>query len=205
MKRYLITVLLVVGLAASVGQVQAATPSPTPTKKPIPTPTPVRNAFFYSVKFLCGLEQPQPNLKPPQEPPVKPGNYATSINVHNFRNLNLCISKKAVIAPPELAPTQNIGPFRPFKLVPDGAFHIDCADILSLFPVGAGFPSFIEGFVEIQSTVQLNVQAVYTSQTCHTSATTGGCTSLGELSLDVVPEPSYFVPSTSRVCGPTGP
>jgi hypothetical protein len=201
MKRYLILLLLVVGLAASAGHVQAATPSPTPTKKPVPTPTPVQNAFFYSVKFLCGLEPLQPNLKPPQEPPVKPGNYATSINVHNFRNLSLCISKKAVIAPPEIQPTQLIGPFRPFKLVPDGAFNIDCADIQSLFPAGVGFPPFIEGFVEIQSTVQLNVQAVYTS--CTPSSAAAGCASLG--GLEVVPEPFYTAPSTSRVCGPTGP
>jgi hypothetical protein len=201
MKGCLIVSLLIIGLAASFQPAQAATPSPTPSKAPVPTPTPVRNAFFYSVKFVCGLETPAPSLKPPQELPVKPGNYATAINVHNFRSLNLCIAKKAVVAFPEAqGPTRLISPFRPFALIPDGAFDIDCADILSLFPAGSALPPFIEGFVEIQSPVQLNVQAVYTSQTCHTSSTAAGCTSLGELSIDVVSEPSYFFPRTSTVC-----
>ena len=199
MKRYLITVLLVVGLAASAGSVQAATPSPTPTKKPVPTPTPVQNAFFYSVKFLCGLEPPPTNLHPPQEPPVKPGNYATAINVHNFRNLNICISKKAVVAFPEFQNPGPISAFLPYRLGPDGAFEIDCTDIATKFFPGITLP-FLEGFVEIQSTVQLNVQAAYTS--CVPTSTAPGCTSLG---LDVVAEPFYIAPSTSRVCGPTGP
>ena len=201
MKRYLILVLLVVGLLASFGPVQAQNPTPTPSKVPTATPTPVRHVFLYSVKFICGLEQPPTNLHPPQEPPVKPGNYATAVNVHNFGPTNLCVAKKAVVAFPESQPGQLISPFISFKLVPDGAFEIDCTDIVSLLRVPT-LPPFIKGFVEIQSSVQLNVQAVYTSQTCHTSPSVAGCTSLGELALEVVPEPFFSAISTSTVCGP---
>jgi hypothetical protein len=199
-RKYLMAGILVVGVVVSFGRAQAQLPTPTPT--PRPTPTPVRNVFLYSVKFLCGLQVPNPNLKPPQEPPVKPGNYATAINVHNFRAVPLCITKKAVIANPESQPQGPISNFRPFKLNPDGAFEIDCPDIVSLFPTGVAPPPFIKGFVEIQSRTQLSVTAVYTSQTCHTSPSTPGCTSLGELALEVVPEPSFIAPSTSGACGP---
>ena len=133
---------------------------------------------------------------------MKPGNYATAVNVHNFRPSSVCVSKKAVVANPEFQAVPGpISPFRPFKLVPDGAFEIDCTDIVSLFPAGIALPPFVTGFVEIQSPVQLSVTGVYTSQTCHPSSTGAGCV-FGEVSLDVVPEPFYIAPATSNVCGP---
>jgi hypothetical protein len=194
MKRYLILALLVVGLAAPFGQAQAQAATPTPTPKPSATPTPVRRVFLYSVKFLCGLEPAPTNLKPPQEPPVKPGNYATAINVHNFGLTTQCMAKKVTVAFPEFQPTQLISQFRVVKLPPDGSFEIDCTDIASFFP--GGLPSFVEGFVEIQSSAQLNVQAAYTS--CLPSSTAAGCASLG--GLEVVPEPFFSAISTTGLC-----
>src|SRR5215831_4158638 len=47
----------------------------------------------YSVKFICGDQSAIPNLRPPSEPPVKPGNYATAINIHNYH-----LDQTAVIA-----------------------------------------------------------------------------------------------------------
>lgn len=202
MKMYLMLVFVIVGLMAAIGQTQAATPSPTPIKTATPKPTPVPNVFLYSVKFLCGLQSVQSTqFKPPVEPEVKPGNYATSINVHNFLPLTACLAKKAVIAGPESQDvTSQISPFRGFKLVPDGAFEVDCSDIVSLFPAGVALPPFIEGFVEIQSRTQLSVTGVYTTQTCNTSPTAGGCTSLGQLGIEVVPESFFSAPKTSAVC-----
>ena len=46
----------------------------------------------YSVKFICGDQPANPNLHLPSEPPVKPGNYATAVNIHNFHQ-----SQKAII------------------------------------------------------------------------------------------------------------
>jgi len=201
MKIYLMLVFVIVGFVALIGQAQAASPTPTPTKVAVPTPTPVPNVFLYSVKFLCGLQSVQSSqFKPPAEPQVKPGNYATSINVHNFHSSVACLAKKAAIAGPESVDiTGQISAFRGFNLGPDAAFEIDCSDIVSLFPVGTGLPSFIEGFVEIQSRTQLSVTAVYTSQTCNTSST-GGCASLGQLGISVVPESFFTAPKTSAVC-----
>ena len=201
MKMYLtLAFVICVGLAAPICQAQA-TPIPTPIRTAVPTPTPVTNVFLYSVKFLCGVQAVQSTqFKPPAEPPVKPGNYATSVNVHNFRPANACLAKKAAIAGPESQDvTGRISAFRGFNLGPDGAVEIDCTDIVSLFPAGT-LPPFIEGFVEIQSRTQLNVTGVYTSQTCNTSPTAGGCTSFGQLGISVVPESFFIAPKTSPVC-----
>ncbi|HEV3113385.1 MAG TPA: hypothetical protein VGY99_23105 [Candidatus Binataceae bacterium] len=200
MKKFLTLVFVILGLVAAIGQAQSATPTATPIRTPAPTPVP--NVWLYSVKFLCGLQSVQSNqFKPPAEPQVKPGNYATSINVHNFHSSSACLAKKAAIAGPESADiTGQVSAFRGFKLGPDDAFEIDCSDIVSLFPAGVGLPPFIEGFVEIQSRSQLNVTAVYTTQTCNTSPTAGGCTSLGQLGISVVPESYFIAPKTSAVC-----
>src|SRR2546428_12734842 len=56
--------------------------------------------IVYSVKFVCGLQAVIPT-RPPTEPPVKPGNYATAVNIHNFHEFPVVIVKKAVIANPE--------------------------------------------------------------------------------------------------------
>jgi len=59
----------------------------------------------YSVKFICGDQPANPNLHLPSEPPVKPGNYATAVNIHNFhQSQKAIILKRAVIANPENQP-----------------------------------------------------------------------------------------------------
>jgi hypothetical protein len=142
-------------------------------------------------------------FKPPGEPPVKPGNYATAVNVHNFHNTEAVFGKKAVIALPERQ-TQR-GPVSHVVqdiLGADQALEVDCTDIVSLFvPAGtnATLPPFIKGFVEIVSPVQLSVTAVYTAQTCKNpknpklSTLIGNCSQLGELDLEVVPQSPFVV------------
>ena len=44
-------------------------------------PTHWQPKFVYAAKFVCGLMKQNPNLQ--GEPPVKPANYATDINIHN--------------------------------------------------------------------------------------------------------------------------
>src|SRR5260370_16896972 len=66
----------------------------------------------YSVKFVCGLQLPIPGQVPPSEPPVKPGNYATAVNIHNFHNAqSATIAKKPVIANPTNHPHRPITTF----------------------------------------------------------------------------------------------
>ncbi len=160
--------------------------------------------YIYSVKFVCGLQRlGSNNFKPPGEPPVKPGNYATAVNVHNFHSdREVVFDKKAVIALPERQ-TQR-GPVSTVKhdlLGPNQALEVDCTDIVSLFSSAGSntvLPPFIKGFVEIVSPVQLSVTGVYTAQTCRNpkvTATTafGNCSQLGELDLEVVPHSPFVV------------
>jgi len=150
----------------------------------------------YSVKFVCGLQLPNPNLVPPSEPPVKPGNYATAVNVHNFHNgQTVTIAKKAVIANPEDQPPGAISPFRKVTLGPDQALEIDCPDIVSLLanPL-VGLPPFIKGFVEVISPAPLSVTGVYTAQACEVTTAGAACQPSGPVSIDVVPEQAFTGP-----------
>jgi hypothetical protein len=150
----------------------------------------------YSVKFVCGLQQPIPGLTPPLEPPVKPGNYATAINIHNFHNnQQVPIAKKAVIANPENQPPGPIGQFQKFVLGPDQALEIDCPDIVRLLHLpGLQLPPFIKGFVEVISPLQLSVTGVYTAQGCDTTDLAVGCLPSGAVSIEVVPNQAFGGP-----------
>lgn len=150
--------------------------------------------WVYSVKFVCGLQAVSSlQFPPPHEPTVKPGNYATSVNVHNYHvsTAGVIFQKKAVIALPESKPRGRISSIVRETLKPDQALSVDCNELESLFPVGsAPLPPFIEGFVEIVSPVQLSVTAVYTTQTCINPLGTK-CGSLGDLSIEVVPQSAF--------------
>jgi len=121
---------------------------------------------------------------PPVEPTVKPGNYATSINIHNYHTRGFVIQKKAVVSGGEIGKLagQDVGP--------NQALNVDCAKIVKALPVGpVPLPLFIEGFVEIVSPLQLSVAAVYTTQTCTNPA--NKCNPLGSLSIEVVPQSAF--------------
>ena len=143
----------------------------------------------YSVKFICGDQPANPNLHLPSEPPVKPGNYATAVKIHNFhQSQKAIVLKRAVIANPENQPPGQISPFRQVALGPSQAFEIDCADIVTLFgSLPAPLPPFIKGFVELRGQPPnpfptLSVTAVYTAQAATAAGTQGG-----PVSVDVVP------------------
>ena len=147
--------------------------------------------FLYSVKFLCGQQTTAPG-PPPIEPAVKPGNYATAVNIHNFQNREVPIRKKAVIARPQGQPRGAISGFVGDLLIPNQALEVDCSNIVALFPPDPPLPAFIKGFVEIISPVELSVVAVYTAQTCR-GPVEDPCSVLGELDLEVVPQRSFSV------------
>ena len=158
---------------------------------------PTSAPFTYSVKFICGLQTFSSGLaataifQPPKEPPVKPGNYATSVNIHNYLPKDGQFCKKAVVALTEQATHAKPGPISPLvseTLVPDGAMAVTCSDIVALFQGTALPPLFIEGFVEILSPSPLSVTAVYTSQSCLKPVAGKKCGSLGELDTEVVPQ-----------------
>jgi hypothetical protein len=108
----------------------------------------------YAVKFVCGK---------PDSRVVAPGQYFTLVNVHNPGRETVPFLKKFAIA----LPNQKAGPVTKLieaKLGSDEAFAIECTEIRKKTQ-SAGFA---EGFVVIESKVELDVVAVYT-----TSGSTG--------------------------------
>lgn len=147
-----------------------------------------RTIWVYSAQFNCGL-MPQdgvpldpltPQREFPRELPAKPANYATDINVHNPQLTTAVLAKKAVLTGwvssaqagatgvVTSEPEQQFkgGQTIPVRLGPDGAFEIDCADIVhTLAPPGfTPAMSFIKGFVVIYSRSEIDVVASYTSE-----------------------------------------
>lgn len=128
----------------------------------------LRNVKYeYAAKFVCG-DDPQPAYVR-----VVPGFYATAINIHNPNSRRTQLrSKVALTFPPAENEPGEISDFLEHKLASDQALEIDCEEIFgtsqsdsAYFPgrrPGLGFPSYIKGFVIIQSTRSLDVTGVYT-------------------------------------------
>ena len=107
----------------------------------------------YAVKFICG--------KSPGDI-LAPGDYFTAINVHNPNSGDIELRKKFAVA----LPRQEAGPVSEFvgaRLGSDQAMEIDCPEIRELIRQLTGFSAdLIKGFVVIETTVELDVVAVYT-------------------------------------------
>ena len=111
--------------------------------------------WSYAAKFVCGT-QTSPTSNPPAEPPVKAGNYATVINIHNPGAKPVTLQKKVALAAPETYPqTTLIDPTKRFadKLTSDHTMSVDCKEIVNLLTINGTAPTatFIEGFVVVDS------------------------------------------------------
>jgi hypothetical protein len=100
---------------------------------------------------------------------IKPGNYATAINIHNpSLTETVTIFKRAVQAPPEMATPVLLPPSSPlqtYKLSPGYAVEVDCADIVGLLGGTYSTPlSFFKGFVTIFTREPLDVVGVYSAE-----------------------------------------
>ncbi len=163
-------------------------------------PEQITQGFYrwnYSAKFVCGLQGIQ---TAPGEPPVKPGNYATEINIHNYNYREVLVHKKVIVLvdrgqvvgrepqaqPPTKFVTTTVGP--------DYGMMDDCNAIWGLvFPTVAPpnpMPSFI-GYLVIISPLDLDVDAVYTAQAPQATGTLPN-----NIAIDVerVPGKRVFVP-----------
>ena len=152
-------------------------------------PSPASGAFLsYAVKFVCGYEAPlaTSNL----EPPVKPGNYATEINIHNPNYIGgvagangVQVWKKLVFLvgthgtqafafrEPQLAKPSK---FVTFQMPPDTATMDDCQQIWRMSdavgsPVTPG--AFTIGYLVVLSQRPLDIDAVYTASVPGTTGT----------------------------------
>jgi hypothetical protein len=141
-------------------------------------------SFVYSVKFICGVQNPSTTCTS-----VRPGAYATEINIHNFhpappsggpppiaiiqkRIMLLVHNNQAVGLEPNVV---TATPFATINLPPDSATMDNCCNL------GANFaPNALNiGFLELSSTLALNVTAVYTATDLTSTGVSSG------ISIDV--------------------
>lgn len=140
--------------------------------------------FQYSVKFVCGKSAGDV---------VARGRYFTAINVHNPTDKPIRFWKKFAIA----LPGEKPGPVSEFfgaELGPNQALEIDCRDIFEHTQSTAD--RFLKGFAVIESDVELDVVAVYTTavatehiETFHTERVPPRCLTSGLPDLVPVPDP----------------
>ena len=114
----------------------------------------------YAAKFLCGEFKGGAAGAAPIEGPVRPGHYATAINVHNpHPSRPVSFRKKAVLLfagsnvdtahEPEIP--KPPGPVFGVELRPDWGMEIDCFDIRKvLLPNAPPPPVFIKGWVVLE-------------------------------------------------------
>jgi hypothetical protein len=120
------------------------------TAKKRATATP-RHRYQYAVKFLCTSNVPGTSQTTTA---VLPGVYQTAVNIHNPNSQVARFRKK-------LADRHGqITPFLDGQLKPDEATSIDCSQVQSF---GIPFIHGFEGFLVIESTLSLDVTAVYTA------------------------------------------
>ena len=125
--------------------------------------------FQYMVKFVCGFVPPPTG---DEHPPVKPGNYATAINIgHPGTGGSLVPMASRVL------PHYSRGEPYPAIVKPVAGYvarfrvlEIDCNDIWAAADVTAG--SFLKGMVHVGVEEELEVVAVFTAQTNITGAGT---------------------------------
>jgi hypothetical protein len=155
----------------------------------------------FSAKFVCGfVGAQQPGT--PGEPIVKPGNYATEINIHNYNYKQLPLKKKVIVLVDPQNPTIGREPnavqpraFADVSMGPDFGMFDDCNQIWSMvFPALAPpspMPLFI-GYLVVVSPLDLDIDAVYTAN----APGTVGTTPTG-ISIDVnrVPGKRVYIPA----------
>lgn len=134
-----------------------------------PPPRPVE-CFQYVVEFTCGLSQGEP-LR------LVPGEYATAVSLYNAGTADVTVHKNLALAfPPAEQATGEISDQIEDVVGPGAALQIDCGEIRNEFVFAIPPPAtdHVQGFLVIESTRALHVEAV------HTAAGTAG-----DVSIDV--------------------
>lgn len=163
--------------------------------------------WSYSVKFVCGY-QPEVKFDPGttfREPVVKPGNYATDININNPQAKELPLNKwitvmvqgQEVLArePASVDPRTKLG----MVLKPYAATMDDCNNLWRLLQMPMPPPpasSLTIGYLVIQSPMELDIDAVYTAEVPGGPNAAGVVSSPTGISIDVerVAGKRVFVP-----------
>jgi hypothetical protein len=181
-----------------------AIPTMTATPTPFPGPPTRRPYWSFAAKFVCGEQlADEPGQETPGEPPVKPGNYATEINIHNphyrgpiqIRTKVVLLAEGARVArAPE---TVEPRPFSPlFALGDDAGTMQDCNGIWGQLNPGVPPPSpmpLMIGYLVIVSPANLDVVSVLTATTSTSNLEPAGIA----LETLVVEGKRVVIPSTA--------
>lgn len=123
----------------------------------------------YAAKFLCGRMEHHDHDDPIHvRDAVAEGEYHTAINVHNPSKNAAAIRFRFSSTQPDGKPGA-ISRFAEIKLDPDQTISLDCGEVYELLRAK---PGFIDGFAEIDSDVELDVVAVYSTAGEHGPAVT---------------------------------
>jgi len=123
----------------------------------------VATRFQYAVKTLCTL-----GGDVGFGDAFAPGRYRTVINIHNPTDRKIEIARKFALAiqPGEATGSFSITPYKSLTLEPDQAVAYNCFDISNFYcPIDGVCVDFtaIDGFLVVNSPVELDVVAVYTA------------------------------------------
>jgi hypothetical protein len=126
------------------------------------------NRFSYSAKFVCGT-QAQPQTNPNVCFPVRPGTYATEINIYNHHLdqaaevekffVPLVLNGEPIGREPRVA---GVRTREAIVLKPQTGTMDDCCRIDEVLKLPSPAALTI-GFLQIFSTIELSVTAVYTA------------------------------------------
>jgi hypothetical protein len=131
------------------------------------------------VKFVCGLQKPASMNG--SEPPVKPGNYATAINIHNYQETVPCGTlRPALHYSLEASSLPPVFPVSQFLVAPLSVLEVDCNSLWRL--TGSKPDTFLKGMLDLGLASELPVVAVYTAEITDRMGITG--TGAG-ISIDV--------------------
>ena len=180
-RKYLVPVLLVVQvlLFVMLASVFVRQPSASAANDAAPqdapqaqTATKGQYVWSYAAKFVCGLQRPAAaGQVPPGEPILKPGNYASEINIHNPAYKDAPLRKKFLVlvkGQEAVREPQTTKPLTVTKMTlgPDYAMMDDCNNLWAIIypsvPLPSPMPVFI-GYLVILSPLELDVDVVYTA------------------------------------------
>jgi hypothetical protein len=159
-----------------------ATPQPV-LQSDVGVPVALRMWKNYSTPFLIGTV-------PNDTYEVTAGTYRTVVKIHNYSEKLVGFVVKAVIAT-HMGPPCTYGAISPWvigALPPDASKEIDETNI-RLFLDDVTAPNFLNGFVQVASTIPIDVSAI------HTADTTAGKT------MDIEPVPQVTLPMPSPSSG----